>query len=132
MYVPDKKHRKIDPKSEKTIFVGYSLEQKGYKCFNPSTRQTRISRDVVFDEVASWYAPTTTCTEIEEPSGATNPSSEDEGWVSVALDIDNERSLSLEFIGPEPSNSYNTAQNEGETSCNRRSQWIQKKGQIPT
>ena len=71
---------------KKMIFKGYSLEQKGYKCFNPLTRQARINRDVVFDEAASLYAPATTCAEIEEPSGANNPSSEDEGWVSVAAD----------------------------------------------
>ena len=32
----------------------------GYKCFNPSTRVVRISRDVVFDESASWYKPDAT------------------------------------------------------------------------
>ena len=42
------------------MFVGYSLEQKGYKCFNPSTKKVRVSRDVVFDESASWYATDST------------------------------------------------------------------------
>ena len=39
----------------KMILVGYSLEEKGYKCFNPSIMKLRVSRDVVFDESASWY-----------------------------------------------------------------------------
>ena len=43
--------------SEKCVLVGYSYEQKGYKCYNPQTKQVRVSRDVVFDESASWYLP---------------------------------------------------------------------------
>ena len=38
------------------MFIGYSLEQKGYNCYNPVTRQLRVSKDVVFYGMASWYA----------------------------------------------------------------------------
>ena len=31
------------------MFVGYSLEQKGYRCYNPLTREIRVSR------LNSWY-----------------------------------------------------------------------------
>ncbi|MCO5592470.1 hypothetical protein L7F22_046473 [Adiantum nelumboides] len=48
--------RKLDPKAEKCVFIGYSVEQKGYKCYNPVTRQVRVSRDVVFDEMETLYA----------------------------------------------------------------------------
>ena len=64
VHIPDDTRQKVDPKSEKCILVGYSLEQIGYKCYNPSTRKARTSRDVVFDEFASWYAPETTSTQI--------------------------------------------------------------------
>jgi hypothetical protein len=37
VHVLDKKKSKLDPKVEKCSFIGYSLKQKGYKCFNPST-----------------------------------------------------------------------------------------------
>ena len=37
------------------MFIGYSLEQKGYRCYNSNTHQIRVSRDVVFDELNSWY-----------------------------------------------------------------------------
>ena len=66
VHIPDKQRQKLDPKSEKCILMGYSLEQKGYKCFNPSTRMVRVSRDVVFDESASWYAPASSTPEAPE------------------------------------------------------------------
>ncbi len=56
VHVPDEKISKLDPKIEKCILIGYSLEQKGYKCFNPSTQKLQVSRDVVFNEMVSWYS----------------------------------------------------------------------------
>jgi len=57
VHVLDEKRSKLDPKAQKCIFIRYSLEQKGYRCFNPSTRKLQVSRDVVFDEMVSWYPP---------------------------------------------------------------------------
>jgi hypothetical protein len=57
VHIPKEKRRKLDAKAEKCIFVGYSDEQKGYKCYNPQTKRACMSRDVVFDESASWYLP---------------------------------------------------------------------------
>jgi len=37
VHVPHEKRSKLDPKADKCIFIKYSLEQKGYRCFNPST-----------------------------------------------------------------------------------------------
>ena len=56
VHVRDELRTKLNLKAEKCVFIGYSLEQKGYKCYNPITRQLRVSRDAVFDEMASWYA----------------------------------------------------------------------------
>ena len=56
MHVPYELWTKLDAKVGKCIFLGYSLEHKGYRCYNPMTRKIRISRDVVFDELTSWYA----------------------------------------------------------------------------
>ena len=55
VHVPDELHTKLDPKAEKCVFIGYSLEQKGYRCYNPLTHKLRVSRDVVFDEMNSIF-----------------------------------------------------------------------------
>ena len=57
VHIPTEKWQKLNPSSKKCIFVGYSSKKKGYKCFNTSTRSVRVSRDVIFDELASWYKP---------------------------------------------------------------------------
>ncbi|KAA0039323.1 copia-type polyprotein [Cucumis melo var. makuwa] len=53
-HIPDQKRGKLDDKSEKNVFVGYDASSKGYKLYNHVTKKTIVSRDVVFDEEASW------------------------------------------------------------------------------
>ena len=45
---------KFETKAEKCVFVGYNEESKGYRLLNPKNDQLIISRDVVFDEMATW------------------------------------------------------------------------------
>lgn len=47
-------HSKLDEKSEKCIFIGYSHQSKAYRLYNPVSGNVIISRDVVFNEEASW------------------------------------------------------------------------------
>ncbi|MCO5548231.1 hypothetical protein L7F22_001688 [Adiantum nelumboides] len=56
VYVLDELRTKLDPKAQKHVFIGYSIEQKCYKFYNPITLQVRVSKDVVFDEMATWHA----------------------------------------------------------------------------
>ena len=50
MHIPKDERSKIDAKSKRCIFMGYSEGKKGYRLFNPETRKIVHSRDVIFDE----------------------------------------------------------------------------------
>ena len=45
---------KLDPKSLKCIFLGYSCVQKGYRCYCPSLHRYLVSVDITFLENASF------------------------------------------------------------------------------
>ncbi|KAL4562118.1 hypothetical protein LXL04_034312 [Taraxacum kok-saghyz] len=46
---------KLEPRAIKTVFVGYSSTQKGYRCFCPTTKKTYISCDVTFFESKPFF-----------------------------------------------------------------------------
>ena len=54
VHIPDQKRKKLDVKSIKCVLLGLSSESKAYKLYNPITKRIVVSRDVVFDENASW------------------------------------------------------------------------------
>ena len=49
-HIPKDERRKLDPKGCKAIFVGYCIEQKGYRLFDQSKDRIVVSRDVIFHE----------------------------------------------------------------------------------
>ncbi|CAL8990723.1 unnamed protein product [Prunus brigantina] len=52
--IPFVLRHKLEENSHKCIFVGYGLCEKGYRLYDPKTRKIILSRDVYFDEEASW------------------------------------------------------------------------------
>ncbi|MCO5596290.1 hypothetical protein L7F22_050351 [Adiantum nelumboides] len=50
VHIPKEKRQKLDFKSRKLLFLGYSAEFDAYRLYDLDTRTTTMSRDVVFDE----------------------------------------------------------------------------------
>ena len=64
--------RKLEFRSKKCVFLGYSSMHKGYKCLHIPSNRVYISRDVVFDESLFPFAsPITAAT--PPPSTTTSP-----------------------------------------------------------
>ena len=57
---------KLDPKSLKCIFVGYSRVQKGYRCYCPTLRRYFMFTDVAFFETTLFSLPSTVTNKGEE------------------------------------------------------------------
>ncbi len=65
--VPDGKRGKLDAKSIPCIFVGYSLQSKAYRFYDPALNRIIVSRDVYFDESASL------CKNFQKQQDTSNP-----------------------------------------------------------
>jgi len=60
---------KLDPRAVKCIFVGYSSNQKGYKCWCPTERRLFVSMDVTFRESEPYYGEKTNLSSLFELDG---------------------------------------------------------------
>ena len=50
VHIPKSLRQKLDAKSQKLLFVGYSETQKAYRFFDRTTRRITVSRDAIFCE----------------------------------------------------------------------------------
>ena len=53
-HIPNEKRKKLDDKGEKCVFLGVSEVSKAYKLFNPLTKKSVTSLDIVFNEENTW------------------------------------------------------------------------------
>uniref|UniRef100_A0A2N9HWF1 Reverse transcriptase Ty1/copia-type domain-containing protein n=1 Tax=Fagus sylvatica TaxID=28930 RepID=A0A2N9HWF1_FAGSY len=62
--LPKTEYSKLDAKSVKCIFLGYSETQKGYRCYDWEAKKVRVSRNVIFFENTSFFpnSDMSTCT----------------------------------------------------------------------
>ena len=77
-HIPKENREKLDEKGEKCIFIGYSHETKGYRLYEPESKQLIISRDVIFDEAAEWTWKEKETKAREGDTLLRDPSKEDE------------------------------------------------------
>ncbi|KAI5312229.1 hypothetical protein L3X38_041402 [Prunus dulcis] len=74
---PSALRHKLEENSHKCIFVGYGLCEKGYRLCDPRTRKIILSRDVYFDEDASWKWENTSNAELRMPMQIENQGNEE-------------------------------------------------------
>ena len=55
-------YSKLDAKAARCIFLGYSENQKGYRCYDWDAKKIRISRNVVFLENTPYFSSSSTTT----------------------------------------------------------------------
>ena len=55
VHLPSHHWGKPDLRAIKCVFLGYSSTQKGYKCYNPSSKKFYISADVTFVENTPFF-----------------------------------------------------------------------------
>ncbi|CAN1770862.1 Retrovirus-related Pol polyprotein from transposon TNT 1-94 [Linum perenne] len=55
IHIAPQNRSKLDPRSLKGVFIGYSATQKGYKCYVPSTKRVYNTRDVTFFESQPFF-----------------------------------------------------------------------------
>ncbi|KAM0029839.1 putative RNA-directed DNA polymerase [Helianthus debilis subsp. tardiflorus] len=115
--VPSQVRKKLDAKSKKCIFVGYSPNSKAYRLFDPIKKVIITSRDVVFCEQGTWS---------EEIKDYVNKEQEDVTFVKSVVSIDGDvgggqnneegSSNNVSLDGSEPSGSPSVAASSDETS----------------
>ncbi|GKV01273.1 hypothetical protein SLEP1_g13839 [Rubroshorea leprosula] len=54
VFIPDEKRGKLDERANTCVFIGYSLQSKGYRVFNLKTQKIEVCRSAKFDESAAW------------------------------------------------------------------------------
>ncbi|GKU96896.1 hypothetical protein SLEP1_g10077 [Rubroshorea leprosula] len=127
-HVPDQKRKKLDNKGEKCIFLSVGNQSKAYKLYNPSTKKTVISRDVVFDEEQIWPRSkngTTKCISADFDGGDDEEKQQSIENVQQQLDMDEQQPASTSNA-PEDAQSPAAAKEDEQRSqrVKKRPAWM--------
>ena len=76
------------------------MRRKGYKCYNPQTKQVWVSRVVIFDELASWYSPLSSTTDDSIPIAQDEATEVELTVEEEEIDTLEESSISFPLSGP--------------------------------
>ena len=68
-------NHKLQFRSKKCVFLGYSSLRKGYKCLHIPSNRVYISRDVVFDEIVFPFSKTPS-SDVPSPSSHSSPNAD--------------------------------------------------------
>lgn len=55
VHVPFHQQSKLDPYALRCMFVGYGLNKKGHKCYQPPTQKFFVTTDATFHEDVSYF-----------------------------------------------------------------------------
>ena len=56
VHLPPQERTKLTAQSVKCAFLGYSVHQKGFLCYDPNLHRIRVSRNVIFQENTYFFA----------------------------------------------------------------------------
>uniref|UniRef100_A0A4Y0BLU3 Retrovirus-related Pol polyprotein from transposon TNT 1-94 n=1 Tax=Anopheles funestus TaxID=62324 RepID=A0A4Y0BLU3_ANOFN len=108
VYIPDEKRKKMEPRSKRLTFIGYSLQHKAYRFVDRATNKITISRDAKFiEQVEHNIDIFAKGNEIEDIAGETDHDSDD------VLSKDSFKTISDESKDSEDSICSDHAQEDG-------------------
>ena len=81
VHIHEPNRGKLDARSCKCMFLGYSSVQKGYRCYSPEKKKYFISKDVVFIENQLFFPKNPIQGEIlRDDSNFWDKSEQNSGW----------------------------------------------------